>query len=74
MMFEYNVNLFGNAALTVVAENKEDAERILKDTMESINLKNLKEKVSSRDDVSILDSEVMIKMNEKNKNKDKGER
>ena len=63
-MFEYNVNLLGNATITVVAENKEEAERILKDTMESINLKSLREKDSPRDDVSIIDSEVMIKMSE----------
>lgn len=73
-MFEYNVNLLGNATITVVAENKEEAERILKDTMESINLKSLREKDSSRDDVSIIDSEVMIKMSEKNRNRDRGER
>ena len=73
-MFEYNVNLLGNATITVVAENKEEAERILKDTMESINLKSLREKDSPRDDVSIIDSEVMIKMSEKNRNRDRGER
>ena len=27
-MFEYNVNLLGNATITVVAENKEEAEQI----------------------------------------------
>ncbi len=73
-MFEYNVNLLGNATITVVAENKEEAERILKDTMESINLKSLREKDSSRNDVSIIDSEVIIKMSEKNRNRDRGER
>lgn len=73
-MFEYNVNLLGNATITVVAENKEEAERILKDTMESINLKSLREKDSPRDDVSIIDSEVMIKMSEKNRNRDREER
>ena len=73
-MFEYNVNLLGNATITVVAENKKKAERILKDTMESINLKSLREKDSPRDDVSIIDSEVMIKMSEKNRNRDRGER
>ncbi len=73
-MFEYNVSLLGNASITVVAENKEEAERILKDTIESINLKNLREKVSSREDVSINDSEVNINMKEKNKNRDRGER
>ncbi len=73
-MFEYNVSLLGNASITVVAENREEAERILKDTMESINLKNLREKVSLREDVSINDSEVNINMKEKNKNRDRGER
>ena len=73
-MFEYNVNLLGNATITVVAENKEEAERILKDTMESINLKSLREKDSSRDDVSIIESEVKKKMSEKKRNRDRGER
>lgn len=70
-MYDFDVNLLGNASITVVAENPEEARRILKDTLDSINLKNLREKETLREDVTIKDSEVMVKMCEKNKNRDK---
>lgn len=34
--YNYDVNFKGKVNLTVVAENKEEADRILKDTMDSI--------------------------------------
>ena len=73
-MYDYNVGIFGNATITVIADNKEESERILRDTIESINLKNLKEKETLRDDVSIKKSNVTIDMRELDKNKNREER
>lgn len=62
--YTFNVKLLGNVTMEVVAPNKEEAKRILEDTMNSINLKDLKRKESSREDTTIKNSDVNYKFNE----------
>lgn len=69
-MFNFNVNIYGKMGITVVANNKEDAERILKDTIDSITVKDIREKISRSNDVEIKSSNVITKVNEKIKNKE----
>ena len=59
--YEFNVSLFGSMTFEVVAPNHEEAERILKDTMESINIKEIRDKETSREDVNIKKSEINYK-------------
>ncbi|MDO5002777.1 MAG: hypothetical protein Q4E39_00915 [bacterium] len=59
--FEFNVSLFGNMTLEVIAPNHEEAERILKDTIESINIKEIKAKDVSNENVNIKKSEIQYK-------------
>lgn len=68
-MFEYNVSLYGKMGVTVVAENKEEAERILKDTIDSITVKDIREKLTNREDVEIKNSNVVTELREKNKDR-----
>lgn len=66
-MFDFNVKLIGNMSVTVVAESKEEAERILNDTIDSITVKDIREKLSNRDEVEIKNSNVITELKEKNK-------
>ena len=52
-MYDFKINLYGNMEVTVVADNKEEAQRILYDTIESITVKDIKEKISPNKDVDI---------------------
>ena len=63
-MFDFNVKIFGNMAISVIAENKQEAERILNDTIESITIKDIKEKDSRNNDVNIRRSFVTTKVKE----------
>lgn len=70
-MYDYKVNLYGNMEVTVVAESKEEAERILKDTVESITVKDLRDKLSPNKDVEIKESHVNVLSEQKrDKNRD----
>ena len=69
-MYDFKVNLYGNMEVTVVADNKEEAQRILNDTIESITVKDNKEKLSPNKDVDINKSFVEI-MSKEQKNKDR---
>lgn len=62
--YTFNIKLLGNVTMEVVAPNKEEAKRILEDTMNSINLNDLKEKETSRNDTTIKNSDVNYKFNE----------
>ncbi len=68
-MFDFNVKLMGNMNVTVVAENKEEAERILKDTIDSITVKDIREKISRSNDVEIKSSNVTTQLQEKSKDR-----
>lgn len=65
--YEFNVNLFGNVTLQVMAENKEEAKEMVKDLMDSIEVKNIKLKQTNRDNISISDSELKINIASRNR-------
>ena len=60
-MKEFNLisNIYCRLDVTVVAENKEEAERILNDTIDSITVKEFKDKLSKCQQVNINDSKVV---------------
>lgn len=70
--YEFNVNLYEKMKITVVAENEEEARRILKDTLDSITVKDIKDKLSKNIDVEIKESKVVEQVS-LNRNKDRGE-
>lgn len=57
--YEFKVNLYERMKITVVAENEEEARRILKDTLDSITVKDIKDKLSKNIDVEIKESNVV---------------
>lgn len=69
--YEFNVNLYEKMKITVVAENEEEA-RILKDTLDSITVKDIKDKLSKNIDVEIKESKVVEQVS-LNRNKDRGD-
>lgn len=73
-IYPFKASLFGNITFDVVAENDKEAERIFNDTMQSITVRELKEKKTSREDVTIKDSELQINFGRDNKYRYKGER
>lgn len=66
--YEFNVSLFGNIILKVIAENKEQAKEMVQDLMENIEIKNIRLQETNKDNVIISDSD--FKMNISNKNRD----
>lgn len=60
-MKEFNLisNIYCRLDVTVVAENREEAERILNDTIDSITVKEFKDKLSKSQQVNINDSKVV---------------
>ncbi len=68
-MFDFNVKLMGNMSVTVIADSKEEAERILNDTIDSITVKDIREKLTNRDEVEIKSSNVITELKEKNKDR-----
>ena len=58
--------------ITVVAENEEEARRILKDTLYIITIKDIKDKLSKNIDVEIKESKVVEQVS-LNRNKDRGD-
>lgn len=69
-MFDFNVKLMGNMNVTVVADNKEEAERILNDTIDSITVKDIREKLTHRENVEIKSSNVSTEFRERIKDKE----
>ena len=65
--YEFNVKLFGSVTFEVQADSREEAERIVKDTTDSINVKNLKLKETSKNNISIDSSNVFYESHERNK-------
>ena len=59
-MYEFRVNIFGNVDVAVVAESKEEACRILDDTINSISIKDLHDKLSPNKDVDIKESNINV--------------
>ena len=52
--------------VTVVAENEEEAKRILNDTLDSITVKEIREKISNRSEVEINNSNIITELRKKN--------
>lgn len=69
-MYDFNVNLYGKMQVTVVADNKEEALRILNDTIESITVKDFKDKLSRDNNVEIKESQMNVDIKSKDKNKE----
>lgn len=69
-MYDFNVNLYGKMQVTVVADNKEEALRILNDTIDSITVKDLKDKLSRDNNVEIKKSQMNVDIKSKDKNKE----
>ena len=70
--YEFKVNLYERMKITVVAENEEEARRILKDTLDSITVKDIKDKLSKNIDVEIKESNVVEQISLK-KDRDRSE-
>ena len=68
-MFDFNVKIFGNMSVSVVAKNEEEAEKILNDTIESITIKDIREKLSRNNEVDIKKSSIVTDINEKLKDR-----
>jgi len=66
--YEFNVTLFGNVTLEVMAENREQAKEMVNDLMENIEIKNIRLQETKKENITISDSE--FKMNISNRNRD----
>ena len=66
--YEFNVTLFGNVTLEVMAESREQAKEMVKDLMENIEVKNIRLQETKKENITISDSD--FKMNISNKNRD----
>lgn len=68
-MFDFNVNIYGKMGVTVIADNEQEAKRILEDTINSITVQDIREKISRSNEVEIKSSNVITEMHEKNKDR-----
>ena len=66
-MFDFNVNFYGRMGVSVIAEDKTEAERILKETMEEIE-KNIKE--TEKDNFKIKNSKIFMNYHDKQKERE----
>ena len=70
--YEFKVNLYERMKITVVVEYEKEARRILKDTLDSITVKDIKDKLSKNIDVEIKESKVVEQISLK-KDRDRSE-
>lgn len=56
--YDYKVNLYERMDVTVIAENKQEADRILKETIENITVKEIRDKLCKNLSVEIKNSRV----------------
>ena len=66
-MFDFNVNFYGRMGVSVIAEDKTEAERILKETMEEIE-KNIKE--TEKNNFKINDTEFVMNFGNKQRERE----
>lgn len=66
--YEFNVTLFGNVTLEVMAESREQAKEMVRDLMENIEVKNIRLQETKKENITISDSD--FKMNISNRNRD----
>lgn len=70
--YDYDVNFRGAVSLTVIADSKEESDRILKDTMNSITDERFKNLFSELENIEVRN--VSFRTNtEKNKDKNRGD-
>lgn len=56
--YDYKVNLYERMDVTVVAENEQEADRILRETIENITVKEIRDKLCKNLSVEIKNSRV----------------
>ena len=56
--YDYKVNLYERMDVTVIAENEQEADRILKETIENITVKEIRDKLCKNLSVEIKNSRV----------------
>lgn len=56
--YDYKVNLYERIDVTVIAENEQEADRILKETIENITVKEIRDKLCKNLSVEIKNSRV----------------
>lgn len=56
--YDYKVNLYERMDVTVIAENEQEADRILKETIENITVKEIRDKLCKNLNVEIKNSRV----------------
>lgn len=68
-MYEFNVNVYGKLNLEVIAESKEDAERMVKEVIDNSSLKDILGKDLHNEKITVKQSSVVKDIIEK-KSKD----
>ena len=68
--YDYRANINYKVDLTVVAENKEEADRLLQDTIDSITEDKLKELLSQYEQVQIRNSNITKQFYDIERNKE----
>lgn len=56
--YDYKVNLYERMDVTVVAENEQEADRILRETIDNITVKEIRDKLCKNLSVEIKNSRV----------------
>ena len=69
--YEFNVKIFGRMTLEVIANSKEEAERMVKDLMDNINIKDIELKENNINDIKINKSDVETTVEEKKKERER---
>lgn len=66
--YEFNVTLFGNVTLEVMAENREQAKEMVQDLMENIEVKNIRLQETKNENITISDSDFKMNIANRNRN------
>ena len=66
--YEFNVTLFGNVTLEVMAENREQAKEMVQDLMENIEVKNIRLQETKKENITISDSDFKMNIANRNRN------
>lgn len=63
--YEFNVSLFGNVTLEVMAESQEIAEKMVRDMMNNININDIKNRQSENKDIEISNDSLKMQISDK---------
>lgn len=70
--YEFNVNLFGKMTLEVFANSEKEAEKMVKDLIDNITVKDIELKENKINEINIKESEVDRKVkNSRNKERER---